>query len=303
VPSGASLVVEGLSPLVSPNGDFYRIDVELSVPHYSSLDWKLRVTGEVDAPYELTYDQLLAMPMVEEYVTLACVSNGVGGPLVGNALWLGVPLADVLARARPRPGADQVVGRSIDGFTTGMPTAAALDGRTAIVAVGMNGEPLPDAHGYPMRLVVAGLYGYVSATKWLTELQLTRFSAFDAYWVDLGWDAMAPVLVESRIDVPGKGRKVLAGRQVVAGVAWAPVAGISRVEVQVDDGAWADATLADAISASTWRQWTFPWDATAGRHVLRVRATDGGGTVQTATQRDPFPNAATGYHQIAVNAT
>ena len=303
VPAGAALAVDGITPLVSPNDGFYRIDIELSVPHYGAQDWKLRVTGDVDAPYELTYAELLGMPMVEEYVTLACVSNEVGGPLVGNALWLGVPLADVLARAGPHAGADQIVGRSIDGFTTGMPTATALDGRTALIAVGMNGEPLPDAHGFPMRLVVAGLYGYVSATKWLTELQLTQFSAFDPYWVELGWDAMAPVLVESRIDVPGNGRKVSAGRQVVAGVAWAPVAGISRVEVQIDDGAWADATLADAISPATWRQWTLPWDAVAGRHVVRVRATDGAGTVQTADQREPFPNAATGYHQIAVNVT
>ena len=227
---------------------------------------------------------------------MACVSNLVGGPLVGNALWLGVPLADIVNRARPHPDADQIVGRSIDGFTAGMPTAVALDGRIALVAVGMNGAPLPDEHGFPLRLVVAGLYGYVSATKWLTELQLTRFSAFDPYWVELGWDPMAPVLVESRIDVPGDGRQVAAGRQVVAGVAWAPIAGISRVEVQVDDGPWADATLADAISASTWRQWAFPWDATAGRHLLRVRATDGerhrADGVDRAT-RSPTPPPAT----------
>jgi DMSO/TMAO reductase YedYZ molybdopterin-dependent catalytic subunit len=259
------------------------------------------VTGEVDAPYQLTYEEILAMPMVEEHVTMACVSNLVGGPLVGNALWLGVPLADIVNRARPHPDADQLVGRSIDGFTAGMPTAVALDGRIALLAVGMNGAPLPDEHGFPLRLVVAGLYGYVSATKWLTELQLTRFSSLDPYWVELGWDAMAPVLVESRIDVPGDGHRVAAGRQVVAGVAWAPIAGISRVEVQVDDGPWADAMLADAISASTWRQWAFPWDATSGTHRLRVRATDGKGTVQTEAARDPFPNAATGYHTVGVD--
>ena len=298
VPAGAPLAVDGISPLVTANADFYRIDVELSVPRYGAQGWAVKVTGEVDAPYQFTYDELLAMPMVEEYVTMACVSNLVGGPLVGNARWLGVPLADIVNRARPRAGADQIVGRSIDGFTAGMPTAVALDGRAALVAVGMNGEPLPDEHGFPVRLVVAGLYGYVSATKWLTEIQLTTFSAYDPYWVELGWDPMGPVLVESRIDVPANGRHLAAGRQTVAGVAWAPVAGISRVEVQVDDGPWADATLADPISASTWRQWAYPWDAASGRHVLRVRATDGNGTVQTADQRDPFPNAATGYHQI-----
>jgi DMSO/TMAO reductase YedYZ molybdopterin-dependent catalytic subunit len=231
------------------------------------------------------------------------VSNDVGGPLVGNALWLGVPLADVLARAKPQATADQLVGRSIDGFTTGMPVATVLDGRIAMLAVGMNGQPLPAAHGYPVRLVVAGLYGYVSATKWLNDLQLTRFDAFDAYWVELGWDQQAPVLVESRIDVPLNGRKVAAGPQVVAGVAWAPVAGISRVEVQVDDGAWADATLADPISASTWRQWSFPWTAASGRHTLRVRATNGAGTVQTGDDVPPFPNGATGYHTIVVTAS
>jgi DMSO/TMAO reductase YedYZ molybdopterin-dependent catalytic subunit len=298
LPTGAGLAVDGLTPLLTPNADFYRIDVELTVPRYSAKDWVLQVAGEVDAPYQLTYDELMALPMVEEYATMACVSNLVGGPLVGNARWQGVPLADIVNRARPHAGADQIVGRSIDGFTAGMPTALALDGRTALVAVGMNGEPLPDEHGFPVRLVVAGLYGYVSATKWLTELQLTRFASFDPYWVQLGWDPIAPVLPESRIDVPGNGRRLAAGRQTVAGVAWAPVVGISRVEVQVDDGPWADATLAEAINASTWRQWAFPWDAPSGRHVLRVRATDGNGVVQSAEQRDPFPNAATGYHQV-----
>jgi DMSO/TMAO reductase YedYZ molybdopterin-dependent catalytic subunit len=303
VPSAAALPIPGISPLVTPNGDFYRIDVALDVPHYDAHGWKIRVRGDVDTPYELTYEELLAMPMIEEHVTLACVSNDVGGPLVGNARWLGVPLADVLARAQPQPTADQLVGRSIDGFTTGMPVATVLDGRIAMLAVGMNGEPLPPAHGFPVRLVVAGLYGYVSATKWLTDLQLTRFDAFDAYWVDLGWDQRAPILVQSRIDVPANGRRVAAGAQVVAGVAWAPVVGIRRVEVQVDNGPWADATLADPISASTWRQWSFPWMATTGRRTLRVRATDGTGTVQTADGREPFPNAATGYHTVSVTVS
>ena len=254
--------------------------------------------GEVDAPYELTYDELMAMPMVEEYVTMACVSNQVGGPLVGNARWQGVPLADIVERAgaaRRRRSDRGPLDRRLHrrhAHRRGPRRPPAL------VAVGMNGEPLPDEHGFPVRLVVAGLYGYVSATKWLTELELTRFASFDPYWVQLGWDPMAPVLPESRIDVPGNGRRLAAGRETVAGVAWAPVVGISRVEVQVDDGPWADATLAEAINASTWRQWAFPWDAPSGRHVLRVRATDGNGVVQSAEQRDPFPNAATGYHQV-----
>jgi DMSO/TMAO reductase YedYZ molybdopterin-dependent catalytic subunit len=303
VPTGAALNVPGISPLVTANNDFYRIDVNLDVPHYSADGWNVRVRGDVDDPYVLTYEEILSMPMIEEHVTLACVSNEVGGPLVSNALWLGVPLSDVLTRAKPQSTADQLVGRSIDGFTTGMPLATALDGRIAMLAVGMNGEPLPAAHGFPVRLVVAGLYGYVSATKWLNDLQVTRFDAFDAYWVDLGWDQKAPILVQSRIDVPADGRRVAAGAQVIAGVAWAPVAGITRVEVQVDNGPWADATLAVPISASTWRQWSFPWNATAGRHTLRVRGTDGAGNVQTGDEREPFPNAATGYHTVAVSVS
>ena len=231
------LAVDGLSPLITPNDSFYRIDTALNVPQVDPDHWRLKVHGRVDHPFELTFAEVLAMPMVEEYVTLSCVSNEVGGPLIGTAKWLGVPLATLLDRAGVQSGADQIVGRSVDYFTVGFPTAAALDGRTALLAVGMNGEPLPVKHGFPARLVIAGLYGYVSATKWVTELEATTFAAYDAYWVPRGWSQQAPIKTESRIDVP-RGGTVAAGPVSVAGVAWAPTRGIEAVEVQVDGGSW-----------------------------------------------------------------
>lgn len=301
-PPGASLDVPGITPLVSSNDDFYRIDTAVFVPQLQTSTWQLRVTGMVDRPLTLTYDQLLAMPMIEEYVTLTCVSNPVGGNLAGNARWLGVPLTALLDRAGVRAGADQLVGRAVDGFTVGMPVAAVRDGRIAMIAVGMNGEPLPFEHGFPARIVVAGLYGYVSATKWLAELELTTFQAYDAYWVQRGWSQRGPIKTESRIDVPGDGAQIAAGQVTVAGVAWAQTRGIQRVEVQIDGGAWADAQLADAIGPDTWRQWRFAWQAAPGAHRIAVRATDGHGEVQTAQQADPAPDGATGYHTIQVQA-
>jgi hypothetical protein len=239
------------------------------------------------------------MPMFETYLTLQCVSNEVGGNLVGNAAWRGVRLADLLNLAGVHPGADQIVGRSVDGFTVGFPTTAAFDGRHAMVAVGMNGDLLPLVHGFPARLIVAGLYGYVSATKWLKEIELTRFTAYDSYWVARGWDRLGPIRTESRIDTiapnPPK-----AGPCTLAGVAWAPTRGISKVEVQVDSGPWAVARLAGALSDDTWRQWAFPWTATSGRHLIRVRATDGQGQTQTGTSAEPLPGPATGYHTVEV---
>ena len=288
----SSLAVNGISPLVTPNADFYRIDTALNVPQVDPDHWRLQVHGRVDHPFELTFAELLAMPMVEEYVTLSCVSNEVGGPLVGNAKWLGVPLATLLERAGVQRGADQIVGRSVDDFTVGFPTAAALDGRTALLAVGMNGEPLPVKHGFPARLVIAGLYGYVSATKWVTELEATTFAAYDAYWVPRGWSQQAPIKTESRIDVPRGGDTVPAGLVSVAGVAWAPTRGIRAVEVQVDGGPWRPAELAGAISKETWRQWRYRWEATRGLHELRVRATDGTGARQDGHDTPPPPDGA-----------
>ena len=302
-PTGSSFSVAGLSPLVTANDRFYRIDTALAVPQVDPKDWRLRVHGRVDHSFELTFDELLAMPMVEEYVTLSCVSNEVGGPLIGTATWLGVPIRNLLERAGIHPGADQVVGRSVDGFTVGFPTAAVLDGRTALVAVGMNGEPLPVKHGFPARLVIAGLYGYVSATKWVTELEATTFSTYDAYWVPLGWAQQAPVKTESRIDVPPRGNSVSAGSVTVAGVAWAPTRGIAAVEVQIDDIAWQRAQISAELSKETWRQWLYRWNATPGNHQLRVRAIDGTGATQDPRNAPPEPDGATGYHTIDVTVT
>jgi DMSO/TMAO reductase YedYZ molybdopterin-dependent catalytic subunit len=300
LPAGSRFAVPDLSPLVTPNDEFYRVDTALNVPQVDPDRWKLRVHGRVDRPFELTFAEVLAMPMVEEYVTLACVSNEVGGEYVGNAKWLGVPLATLLERAGVHPGADQIVGRSVDDFTVGFPTAAALDGRTALLAVGMNGEPLPVKHGFPARLVIAGLYGYVSATKWVTELEATTFADYDAYWIPRGWAQQAPIKTESRIDVPRGFATVAAGTVSIAGVAWAQTRGISAVEVQIDNGPWRAATLASAINKDTWRQWRYQWDASPGNHELRVRATDGNGKRQTAAEAPPEPAGATGYHTDVV---
>jgi DMSO/TMAO reductase YedYZ molybdopterin-dependent catalytic subunit len=299
-PPGAALPAEGISALVTPNEDFFRIDEALVVPRVDLDSWRLEVTGMVERPMSLTFDDLLARDLVERHITIACVSNEVGGDLIGNALWLGVRLADLLEEAGVAPGADQVVGRSVDRFTVGFPTELALDGRDALVAVGMNGEPLPRRHGFPARLVVPGLFGYVSATKWLREIELATFAAFDPYWVQRGWSAEGPVLTQSRIDVPRRGARLRPGPTTIAGVAWAMPSGVRAVDVSVDGGAWRPATLAAAISDDTWRQWALEWDATPGPHRLAVRATDETGFVQDDTARPVFPRGATGHHHVAV---
>jgi DMSO/TMAO reductase YedYZ molybdopterin-dependent catalytic subunit len=300
LPEAADLRVRDLASFVTGNGDFYRIDTALTVPQVDPGSWRLRIHGRVRQPITLSFADLLARPMIERYVTLACVSNEVGGNLISNARWLGVPVKDLLAEAGPLPGADQVVGRSTDGFTAGTPTAVLMDGRDAMLAVGMNGVPLPIEHGFPVRMVVPGLYGYVSATKWITELELTSFADFDAYWVPRGWSARAPIKTESRIDTPRNGARPRPGPVTVAGVAWAQHRGISAVEVRVDDGSWQAATLAAVPSVDTWRQWSWTWTATPGKHRLTVRATDNSGTAQTAAQAPPDPDGATGYHVIDV---
>jgi len=300
-PGVPSYPIDGLSPYIVPSGDFYRIDTALVVPQVDVAHWKLSVTGKVDHPFTLTFDELQAMEQVEEAVTLSCVSNYVGGDLVGNARWQGVPLRALLDRAGVQSAGTQIVGRSVDGFTVGFPTAALDDGRTALVAVGMNGQPLPTVHGFPARLVVAGLYGYVSATKWLTEIELTGLEDFDAYWVPLGWAKEAPIKTQSRIDVPKAAATIRAGTTPIAGVAWAPDRGIRKVEVQVDDGPWRQAQLASVLSKDTWCEWMLPWDATVGPHVLRVRATDGTGATQTGHESDPEPDGATGWHSRKVD--
>ena len=295
----ASVQVDGATPFITPNADFYRIDINLSVPSIDVETWRLRVHGLVEREVELSFDDLVARGLVESDITLTCVSNEVGGRLVGTARWTGVRLDDLLAEAGVSADADQVVGRSVDDYTCGFPLGA-LDGRDALVAIGMNGELLPLEHGYPARLVVPGLYGYVSATKWLTEIELTRFDAFDQYWVRRGWEPEAPIKTSSRIDTPRGLAKVPAGTVAVAGVAWAQTRGIEAVEVRVDDGPWRPASLATELNDVTWRQWSYAWDATPGRHEITVRATDATGDVQTDERREPFPDGATGQHTIVV---
>ncbi|MEX2505092.1 MAG: molybdopterin-dependent oxidoreductase [Egicoccus sp.] len=301
-PADADLAVDGLSPLFTPNDAFYRIDTAFSVPRIDPQTHRMQVTGMVDQPLDLDYPSLLEREMIEVPITLSCVSNEIGGDLVGNAVWLGFPLRDLLDEAGVSPDADQIVGRSVDGFTAGFPVSAAYD-RDALVVVGMNGEPLPAQHGFPLRLVVPGLYGYVSATKWLAEIELTRFDRFDAYWVPRGWSAEGPIKTMSRIDVPAGLAEVAAGTVPIAGVAWAPTRGIERVEVQVDDGDWQPAELAAPVNDLTWRQWVLRWEATPGRHRIRARAADGDGDIQTEDRAPVMPDGATGWHTITVTVT
>ncbi len=294
--------VAGL-PYVTPNDVFYRIDTALVVPRVDPAEWTLTIDGRVGKPLRLSLDDLLRRPMIERYITLACVSNEVGGDLIGNASWLGVPVADLLDEVDPDPAADQVVSWSVDGFSAGTPTAVLRDGRDALLAVAMNGEPLPLAHGFPVRMVVPGLYGYVSATKWLSKLELTTFADYDAYWVPRGWAAEAPIKTGSRIDRPRGGQQISAGEYVVAGVAWAQHRGVSTVEVRVDEGLWQSATLGAVASTDTWRLWSWRWPATPGDHVLEVRATDNAGEVQTDKIAPPAPDGATGHHVITVKVS
>jgi len=297
------LTMPGLTPLVVPNDAFYRIDTALLVPQVDVATWQLKVTGMVDRPLTFTYDELLTMPLYEQYVTISCVSNRVGENLVGNALWTGVRLKDVLEAAGVQQGATQIVGRSVDGFTAGFPTSWAMaPDREAMIAVGMNREPLPARHGFPARLIVPGLYGYVSATKWLSAIELTTRDAVDGYWVPLGWAKDAPILTQSRIDLPPAGARVAPGPIEVAGVAWAPDRGVAGVEVRIDDGPWQQAQITRPISKATWLQWTFPWTAANdGRHGIEVRATDDTGDVQTDKVSDPAPDGARGHHRIFVD--
>ena len=306
LPSGADisttdLSAAGFTPIVMPNPKFYRIDTAFIAPTVDRDSWRLKVTGRVDHEVELTYAELVALPIIEQYVTIACVSNEVGGDLVGNAKWTGVPLRSVLEMAGVQASADQLVGRSVDGFTAGMPVEWVMDeSRTPMIAVGMNDEPLPRVHGYPARLIIPGLYGYVSATKWLAELHLTRFDEFEAFWIPRGWAAQAPILTQTRIDLPRSGASVAAGRVPVAGVAWAPDRGISKVEVRVDDGDWAPAKLSTPISKATWVQWLYDWNATPGSHSIEVRSTDGTGAVQTEDISPPPPDGARGHMTVLV---
>jgi DMSO/TMAO reductase YedYZ molybdopterin-dependent catalytic subunit len=297
--AASSLDVPGISPIVVPTKDFYRIDTALVVPRPDPASWRLGITGMVDRELSLSMDDLLAMDLHERYVTIACVSNRVGGDLVGNAKWTGVKLTEVLDRAGVDPAAGQIVPRSVDGWTAGFPTAAAFDGREPLIALGMNDEMLPPAHGFPARLIVPGLYGYVSATKWLEEIELTSWEAFDAYWIPRGWAKEGPIKTQSRIDTPGSG-SIVEPAFVVAGVAWSPQHGIEKVEVRVDGGPWVDAEMSLPLADTAWVQWQANLAVAAGRHEIEVRATDGTGQPQTEQQVAPRPDGASGYHKIAV---
>jgi len=288
---------EGLSPLIVPIKNFYRIDTALSFPNISLSSWKLKIGGMVDRELTLTYDDLLSRDLIERDITMSCVSNGIGGDLVGNARWVGCRLDDLLDEAGIQRGADQIMGVSDDDFTAGFPVDT-LDGRDAMVVFGMNNEVLPVKNGFPARIVVPGLYGYVSAVKWLKEIRLTTFASEEGYWVPRGWSALGPVKTQSRIDLPGT--KISVGATVIGGVAWAPTRGIDKVEVQVDDGEWTQAMLGPVLSEDTWVQWWTKWDATEGRHQIRVRATDGTGETQTEEQTRVDPDGATGWHTIRV---
>ncbi len=296
IPASASLGVPGISPLITPNADFYRIDIALQVPQVNPDDWKLRITGLVAKEIEITYAELLALPLVEHTTTIGCVSNDLGGDLIGTATWLGYPIRDLLARAVPDAGADMVLSSGPDGFTAGTPLSALTDpARESLLAIGMNGEVLPSEHGFPVRMIVPGLFGYVSATKWVTEMKVTRFADDQGYWTPRGWSALGPVKTASRMDVPRPNAQLTAGTVPIAGVAWSQHVGIAKVEVQVDDGPWQLATLSTPISDDTWVQFSLDWEATQGDHVLTLRATDKSGYTQTSDYAPPAPNGSTGW--------
>ena len=300
VPAGVQSRAPGVTPWLTPNNDFYRIDTALSVPEINAQDWELRIHGLVEQEVRLSFQDLLDADLIESHVSLTCVSNPVGGNLAGNAKWLGMPIRDVLKMARPKEGADMVLSTSVDGFSASTPLEVLQDDRDAMLAIGMNGEALPLEHGYPVRMVVPGLYGFVSATKWVVDLEVTRFADSKAYWTQRGWSERGPIKTMARVEVPKSFAKVPAGRVAIGGTAWAQTRGITKVEVQIDNGPWTEATLADEASVITWRQWSFDWEATPGPHYIKARATDGTGEVQTDKRADPVPDGASGWQSVMV---
>lgn len=302
LPQGYQYPVDGLTPFVTPTADFYRVDTALALPQVPAEQWSLTIHGMADRPVELSYADVLRMPLVERYLTLSCVSNEVGGPYVGTARWLGVPLAALLRQAGIRRGAEQLLSRSVDGMTIGTPVEIVTDGRDALLAIAMNGQPLPVEHGFPARLIVPGLFGYSSATKWVTDLELTTFDV-KPYWVRRGYVPVGTAKTGSRIDVPRPFARVPAGPVTVAGVAYAQHRGISTVQVSVDSGPWQDAQLTASVGIDTWRQWRFPWRATPGTHQLQVRAADGRGQLQPEARTPVFPSGSTGWESVVVTVT
>ncbi|MGG5172165.1 molybdopterin-dependent oxidoreductase [Pseudarthrobacter sp. J1738] len=298
----ANINLPGLTPLVTDNANFYRIDTALVVPFVNPDGWKLRITGMVDHQLEFTLDQILAMPMIEQYITIACVSNEVGGDLIGNARWLGVPVKSLLAQAGVQPGANMIFSTSVDGFTASTPLEAMTDGRAAVLAVGMNGEPLPAEHGFPARLIVPGLYGFVSATKWISEIKVSSFGKDVAYWSTRGWSDHGPIKMSSRIDTPRPGAVVTAGELVLGGMAWAQGDGVSAVQVRVDGGEWIDAVLATGISKNTWVQWRATVTLAVGAHNVQARAKNVSGQWQIEAETPVAPDGSTGLHTVNVTA-
>jgi DMSO/TMAO reductase YedYZ molybdopterin-dependent catalytic subunit len=300
LPPGTDLNIPGLASFITPNTNFYRVDTAIVLPEVDPSSWQLRIHGMVNREITISFNELLKRPLIEDYITLCCVSDPVGGPYIGNALWLGASLASLLREAGIKAGADQLMCTSADGFTSGTPVQTVMDGRDALLAVAMNGQPLPVAHGFPVRMVTPGLYGYVSATKWVTDINVTTFAGNYAYWAQRGWSQQAPIKTESRIDVPNGENQLRPGRAAVAGVAWAQHKGIEAVEVRVDQGPWNQARLAAVPGLDTWRQWVWEWDATRGNHVIEARATDKTGYTQTTVQAQPPPNGASGYPSVSV---
>jgi DMSO/TMAO reductase YedYZ molybdopterin-dependent catalytic subunit len=305
LPRGADLSgeIDGLTPLFTRNREFYRVDTAISVPQIRPGDYELTLTGMFDSPRSYTLPDLFERDdLIERDITLTCVSNEVGGRLAGSARWIGVPLGAFLRENGIRSSSDQLVCRDVNGMTIGAPTRSALDVEDAMLAFGMNGEPLPVEHGFPVRMLIPGLYGYVSACKWLASIEATTFDAFDAYWIERDWAAEGPIKVASRIDTPAPLREFPAGRRAIAGVAWAQTRGIEKVEVRVDEEDWAEAELSPEVDADVWRQWVLPYDFPAGRHSITVRATSADGEVQPEARAAPFPSGSTGWHSIQVLA-
>jgi DMSO/TMAO reductase YedYZ molybdopterin-dependent catalytic subunit len=299
-PRGVEREVRGIAPLRTSNNAFYRVDTNLTVPRVSTGRWQLEIDGMLDKPMTISYPQLMAMPMIERDITLTCVSNEVGGGYVGAARWQGVRLADLLDRVGIHPGADQLLSTAVDGFTIGTPMAVVRDGRDAMIAVGMNGQPLPAVHGFPARIVTPGLYGFVSATKWLTKLTATTYAKDVSYWTKRDWATDAPIKMSSRVDTPRPLSTVKAGTTAIGGVAWAQHIGIAAVEVSIDDGPWQKTRLGPDVDIDYWRQWYLPWNATAGRHSFKVRATDRKGAKQISQRANPFPNGSSGIQEVVV---
>ena len=300
LPTDLRSKVPGISRLQTPTSSFYRVDTRLTLPVISLDDWTLTIDGDVENELTFTYDDLLKLPMIERDITLTCVSNDVGGPYVGGARWLGVPLSDLLDRAKVGRTADQIYSRDVDGMTISTPLEPALAEKDAMLAIGMNGQPLPQEHGFPARLVIPGLYGFISATKWITRMTLTTYDEKKAYWTERGWATDAPIKIASRIDTPQSFSTIKGGDTFIGGVAWAQTRGIGKVEVQVDGGGWQEAELGPEVGVDYWRQWYLPWNAEPGDHDLSVRATDLDGEVQTDAKAAPFPNGSSGRQRIIV---